>query len=224
MFRERIISRIAWAILLLWSKTIKFQFVNGKVPEPACTEEDNAIYAFWHGTMVLMCQAAQGSGILIPVSESRDGEIMARLLKNFGFAIVRGSSNRKGHKALRALISSMRKGKKVAIAVDGPRGPRHKVKIGTMFLAGVSKAPIIPVEMAAKRSWVLQRTWDKLIFPVPFTTVVVVFGEPVCVNSTSDADLAAGLEKLESELHRLTRVARDYTASQNELLSMRSSS
>src|SRR5512143_1350765 len=130
------LSFAVWAMFSLWSRSLKVRIVNRDIPDRISAEGRNAIYAFWHGSLFLLPYTYRNSGNVIMVSESRDGEIMARTLKNFGFEVVRGSSKRKGHRALIALINSMRKGKSVATAVDGPRGPVHKVKKGVVFLAG----------------------------------------------------------------------------------------
>ena len=34
----------------------------------------------------------------------------------------------------------------------------------------------------AKRSWILEKIWDKYLLPVPFTQGVVVYGEPIVVK------------------------------------------
>jgi lysophospholipid acyltransferase (LPLAT)-like uncharacterized protein len=176
--RAMILARTAWMLISLWSRSIKLRFVNREVPERLAAEGKSFIYAFFHGDLFMLLHSHRDSGVLIPASESRDGEIMARLLNYFGFDVVRGSSKRKGQKALLAMIRGMRMGKTVAVAVDGPRGPLHEVKTGTLFLAGVSKAPIIPVATVAKRFWVLEKIWDKLMIPAPFTEVQLVYGDP----------------------------------------------
>lgn len=213
MMRERILARIAWALVSVWSRTIQWRLLSQSTTRfvPAVARE-NVIYAFWHGCSFLLLYPHRDSGILIPASESRDGEIMARLLKHFGFDVVRGSSKRKGHKALRGLISGIRRGKNVAIAVDGPRGPLHKVKQGAVFMAGTLNVPLIPVATAAKRFWVLNKSWDKLMIPAPFTRGVVLCGEPIEVNDASDVEIASGQRKLETALHKLMVTAREFTA------------
>jgi lysophospholipid acyltransferase (LPLAT)-like uncharacterized protein len=157
--------------------------------------------------MVPLLPAYRNSGILIPASESRDGEIMARLLKNFGFNVVRGSSKRKGQKALREMIAGMRKGKTVAITVDGPRGPLHEVKPGIVYLAGLMKTPIIPLAVSAKKYHIIENSWDRLLIPAPFTEAVVIFGDPLYVDGTSDEEISAAQRALESSLHGLKRQA-----------------
>ncbi len=51
----------------------------------------------------------RNTGIVIPASESRDGEIQAGILKRFGFDVVRGSSKRKGDRALLGLVEQASK-------------------------------------------------------------------------------------------------------------------
>ena len=200
MIRARILSEIAWLLISLCSRTIKIRFVNREVPDRLAAEGKNFIYAFFHGDLFLLLYLYRDSGVVIPASESRDGEIIARLLKRFGFAIVRGSSKRKGQKALLALIKSMRKGKSVAVAVDGPRGPLREVKEGVVFLAGVMKAPIVPVRVALKHFWVIEKSWDKLLIPVPFTEGFITYGNPIYVDGTSNEDIKTARRKIETDL------------------------
>src|SRR5512142_651315 len=144
MIRAKIFSFIAWVSISLWGMTSKTYFENREVPDRLKAAGKGFIFAFWHGGLFLLCHTHRHSGALIPASESRDGEIMARLLKRFGFKVVRGSSKRKGARAAIGLIDGLRSGMIPALAVDGPRGPRHEVKQGIIYLAGKLKVPIVP--------------------------------------------------------------------------------
>jgi lysophospholipid acyltransferase (LPLAT)-like uncharacterized protein len=186
---------------------MKFRLANKEVKDRLDERGENRIYAFWHGSLLLLLHGHHDSQLLIPVSESRDGEFITQVIRTFGFEVARGSSKRKGDKALLSLISMMRKGKHVGITVDGPRGPLHKVKKGALFLAAVSKCPIVPVATAAKNAWIPKRTWDKLVIPLPFTKGLVMLGEPIYINSTSEEDLTSGQKKLEVALQKLTKEA-----------------
>jgi hypothetical protein len=195
MVRARILARLAWLLATLLNRTLRVRFVNREPAERSCPGKGSVIYAFYHGDMVPLLPAYRRSGVLIPASESRDGEIMAQVLRNFGFEVARGSSRRRGERALRELIAGMRGGKTVAISVDGPRGPLHEVKPGALYLAGLLKAPIIPVAVSARRSLVLERSWDRLMVPVPFTECAVLYGNPVRVNGTSDGSFLPDLTR-----------------------------
>ncbi len=210
MFRARIFSWIGWALLSIWSRTVRIRFENKAVLDGLFAEGENAIFAFWHGRQLLLFHTYRHSGIVIPASESRDGEIQAGILQRFGFEVVRGSSKRKGERALLGLVDALRKGKSVALAVDGPHGPLHEVKQGVTYLAGKLKKPIVPAATGAKRYWILDKIWDKYLLPVPFTEGVIVIGDPIIVEGTSEEELETKRREVEAALNRLMTRADGY--------------
>jgi lysophospholipid acyltransferase (LPLAT)-like uncharacterized protein len=212
MIRARLFSFLGWLVLSLWSRTVRMRFVNRETPERLGAEGGNFIYAFWHGRQFLLSHTHRNRGIVIPASESRDGEIQAGILKRLGFEVVRGSSKRKGERALLGLVNGLRKGKNLAIAVDGPRGPVYEAKQGVAYLAGKLNKPIIPVTTSAKRYWVLDKIWDRLLLPRPFTTGVVVYGEPIIVSGITEQELESKRRELESALNLLMEQADGYFA------------
>jgi lysophospholipid acyltransferase (LPLAT)-like uncharacterized protein len=198
--RARILSFIGWSLMSLWSRTLRVRFVNRETPPGQEAEGKNLIYAFWHGRQFLLFHTHRDSNIVIPASESRDGEIQAGIIGRFGFGVVRGSSKRKGAQAFMGLMKALRNGKSIALAVDGPRGPIYEVKQGITSLAGKLGKPIVPVVMSAKRSWVLEKTWDKYMLPKPFTECVIMYGEPIMVNGTSEDELENKRQELTAAL------------------------
>jgi lysophospholipid acyltransferase (LPLAT)-like uncharacterized protein len=210
MFRARILSFIGWVVLSLWSRTLRMQFVNKEIPDRLAAEGKNVIYAFWHGRQFMLFHTHRNSGVVIPASESRDGEIQAGILKRFGFDVVRGSSKRKGDRALLGLVSGLRKGKDLAIGVDGPRGPLYEAKQGVVYLAGKLDTQIVPVTTSARSFWVLEKIWDRYLLPKPFTRGVVMYGEPIIVNGISEEELERKRKELEAALNRLMARADGY--------------
>jgi lysophospholipid acyltransferase (LPLAT)-like uncharacterized protein len=209
-FRVKLLSFLGWAVLSILSTTIRLRFVNKAAPDRLRADGKNIIYAFWHGRQLLLFHSHRNSGIIIPASESRDGDIQAGILKHFGFDVVRGSSKRKGERALLGLVDGLRKGKSIALAVDGPRGPIYEVKQGVTYLAGKLDKPIIPVATSAKRFWVLGKIWDKYMIPVPFTRAVVLYGEPLLVQDTSEEELETKRKELQRVLNDLMTEADGY--------------
>lgn len=210
MMRARILSFIAWTLLSLWCRTLRITFVNKEVPDRLKAEDRNIIFAFWHGRQFLLFHTHRMLGVVIPASESRDGEIQAGVLTRFGFEVVRGSSKRKGAQALLGLVDGLRRGKHIALAVDGPRGPLHEVKHGVTYLAAKLDKPIVPVITSAKRFWILDRIWDKYLLPLPFTRAVVMYGEPITVSGMSEDVLEAKRGELQAALNRLMAEADGY--------------
>ncbi len=215
MSRAGLLSFIGWIILSVWSRTIPVLFVNREVPERLTSQGKNFIYAFWHGRQFLLFHSHRNLGVIIPASESRDGEIQAGILRRFGFDVVRGSSKRKGDRALLGMVDGLRKGKNVAVAVDGPRGPIYEAKHGITYLAGKLDKPVVPVIASARRYWILEKIWDKYLLPVPFTTGVVIYGEPITVSGISEDHLEAKRKELETALNRLMARADDYFKTQS---------
>lgn len=210
MIRAGLLSCIGWALISFWGRSVRTTFVNRAVPEKLTAEGKNYIYAFWHGRQFLLLYGHKNAGIILPSSESRDGEIQARILKRFGYGVVRGSSKRKGDRALLGLVDGLRKGKTIALAVDGPRGPLYEVKQGVTYLAGKLNKPIIPVSTGAKRFWILEKIWDKYLLPAPFTQGVVIYGDPIFVRGTDEKELESSSRELASALNRLTDQADKY--------------
>ncbi len=210
MFRARLLSFIGSIVLSMWSRTVRIQFVNKAVPDRLASEGKNVIYAFWHGRQFLLFHSHRNTGIVIPASESRDGEIQARILKYFGFDVVRGSSKRKGDRALLGLVDALRKRKSLALAVDGPRGPIYEAKQGVTYMAGKLNKPIVPVMTGAERFWLLEKIWDKYLLPKPFTRGVILYGEAIVVNGISEEELEMKRKELEAALNRLMAQADDY--------------
>ncbi len=203
MLRARILSFIGWFLITLWSRTLRIRFVDQDIPRGLTASGKNVIYAFWHGRQFLLFYTHRDSNIVIPASESRDGEIQAGIIARFGFGVVRGSSKRKGERALLGLVDALRKGKSIALAVDGPRGPIYEVKQGVTYLAGKLDKPIVPVVMSARRSWVLEKIWDKYLLPWPFTECVILYGRPIIVNGTGEEELENKRKELAASLNAI---------------------
>jgi len=210
MLRTRVFPFLGWLLISLWSMSVRTRKVRRDIPDGFKAAGENIIYAFWHGRQFLLFYNHRNAGAVIPASESRDGEIQAGILKYFGFNVVRGSSKRKGERALLGLVDGLRKGRDIALAVDGPRGPIYEAKQGITYLAGKLNKPIVPVSTSAKRFWILEKIWDKYLLPRPFSKGVIVYGEPIIVHGTGEEELESKRRELQSALRRLTCEADGY--------------
>ncbi len=109
------------------------------------------IIAFWHGQQLMMPLAYRGRDARILISRHRDGELVYRIVKQFGFGAIRGSTTRGGLGALRQLIRVGRQGVDLVITPDGPKGPRHIVQPGLLALAKSTGMPIVPLTFACSK-------------------------------------------------------------------------
>ncbi len=109
------------------------------------------ILAFWHSQQLMIPIGYRGTGSHVLISRHGDGEIIARIIARFGHEAIRGSSTRGGAGALRALIKLGRSGRDVVVTPDGPKGPRHVVKLGIIQLAKATGLSIVPLAFACSK-------------------------------------------------------------------------
>lgn len=140
-------------------------------------EGSPVIFVFWHAHLLPLAHGHRGEGIVTLVSEHRDGEILARLTRRWGYRAVRGSSTRGAAKALKGLIRAARSGRDLALAPDGPRGPARVFKPGALASAQVTGLPLIPLAAGSSGAWRL-KSWDRFLIPRPFSTLCLAYGPP----------------------------------------------
>lgn len=143
-----------WLIPFLGSLVIRGLHAMLRVRHVRVDRIDGArqyILAFWHQHLLLMLHARYRKPISALVSQSKDGEIIARVFDHYGVASARGSSTRGGHSAMRDMIRLARAGENLAITPDGPRGPARIAKDGVIVAAQATGLPILPVAFAAKK-------------------------------------------------------------------------
>ena len=137
-------------------KTLRIDTVNSAAIEARWRKGEAVIIAFWHGRQLMLPLAYHGRGLSILISRHRDGELIARAMRAFGFSSVRGSTTRGGSSALRALVAEGRRGRDLAVTPDGPKGPRGVVQPGVIQLARLTGLPVFPLAFGAskKKSWI----------------------------------------------------------------------
>jgi len=208
------LARLIGLYIRLTFRTIRWQRIGWEAAAPLAADGQPVIAAAWHGRLLMM-------PMLWPmqppwhslISQHRDGTIIARAAEGFGVRPVRGSSHRPGRQskgsgsAFRRLLSILRQDGRVAITPDGPRGPRMRAQAGTVLLARLSGAPILPCVYATSHCRIL-RSWDRFLLPLPFGRGTAIWGTPIRVAADADADaLEAARLALERELNRISQEA-----------------
>ena len=189
--------------LCLLARTLRIRREE-KAAEPLWTSRTPAIYVVWHARLLLLPYLYGHRGARVLISRSRDGEMVARLVRRFGFVVVRGSSSRGGAGGLRGLARAIEEGHSVILVPDGPRGPAETVKPGVVTLARMTGAPVVPLAFAASAEW-RTRSWDGFRIPKPFARCVVRFGPPLRVTASRDrGDNEATRKEIEAALHEVT--------------------
>ena len=208
--RQRIILRVIiffgyWFIRLI-GPTLRV-CISREEGAQRTVDERPLIVSFWHACIIPATYVCRDIGVRVMSSNSYDGEYMGRIIRKFGFVAVKGSSTRNAVRALLGLRRALDDGWTVAFSLDGPRGPRYKVKPGPVALARSSGVPLSAFHMAVEHAWVLN-TWDRLIIPKPFSHVLMRFGKLIPVPpDASDADLERYQQQLQDSLDRVCEFA-----------------
>ena len=135
MFLANIVTALCKSL-----KTIK---VNDETIKKLDDENKNYILAFWHGTMLLPWYLHGNPNFAALISKSKDGDLLAKILKHGNYNVVRGSSSTGGDIALAIMIDFAKNDYSVTVTPDGPRGPAHKFKAGAVITAKKSEKALI---------------------------------------------------------------------------------
>lgn len=168
-------------------------------------QPERFLYCIWHDILVMAIFSGRPQQMSALVSRHQDGSYLADAMQVLGITPIRGSSKRGGTQALKQCLEAARL-YHVSVTPDGPRGPRHKLKDGIVFMASVTGRRIVPVAAACKRYWRIQGSWTDMLIPCPFTRVLIKTGEPVSIpEGISREEMQVWIAELESRMAILTR-------------------
>lgn len=183
--KYRTYGNVIYRIIRLLMGTLRFRVENRE----GISEEDNCIYVFWHQKLFFPTVGFEDlKNKVALVSPSRDGEIMAAVLENYGYDVIRGSSNERNITSLIQMIRRLKQGYNLGLAADGPQGPAYRIKPGIVYMAAKTGKKIVPIGGAFQHKYVFEKAWDRFHFPYPFTRAAVVVGDPVTVPWDSDPE------------------------------------
>lgn len=203
----RILPPVVYVFLLLLGRTMSISHVNRKAVDRSGEESRGSIVCFWHGRLLAMPFAYEGSPAKVLISRHGDGEFIARVVKYFGLGAVRGSYKKASISSLREILSELKQGTTIGITPDGPKGPRYKIKPGIVEIARITRSPIVPVTYGASRSWAAS-SWDRFLVPYPFSRLFFLWGDPIHVAADASADVIERTrQELEEKLVSLTEAA-----------------
>lgn len=211
-FTGRLAARLAWALAAGVAVTTRWSIQDeAGVLGPQGIPQ--AIFAIWHNRQLMapevhrrfLQQAHPHRRLASIASASRDGAIAARVLEHFGATAVRGSSSRRGARALAELMDLAKQGFDLAVTPDGPRGPRYEVKPGVIALAQHTGLPLIPASLHLSHKKVL-RNWDGFQIPLPFGRCEVHMAPALQVpRDLDEAGRHFWAQELQSRLCSITR-------------------
>ncbi len=179
--------QFASAAISVLIKTLRIKIINGETISKLANEKKNFVSAFWHGSMMIGWYIHRNENAAALVSQSKDGEVLAKILEKWNYKVVRGSSSIGGNEALSVMIDLIRENYSLAITPDGPQGPIYKMKAGAVISAKKTNVPLFLAGIGIKKKFVL-KSWDHFEVPKPFSKVVVLYSDPVLIDDSSSYD------------------------------------
>lgn len=201
-----ILPPILWGIIHLWCKTLRIKNLNPEMDREIKEKPGGAIYTFWHSHLFYLFYHYRFlNKFTLMISPSQDGELLAALVKLYGYPVVRASSYKNTIPGTRELAHLLKKDAKVIIIADGSRGPRHRAQVGSVQLARMTGVPVYTLSYDAHPKHEFN-SWDRFILPLPFSKVTLNFGAPITVAPKADKDIIRQKqEELTDALNQITR-------------------
>lgn len=202
------IYRILGNLILKYSldllcKSLKIEIVNKEVIENLEKQNKNYVLAFWHGTMLLPWFLHRNKNFSALTSMSKDGDLLAKLLRFWNYEVIRGSSSKGGDVALGIMIFYAKNKYSIAITPDGPTGPPLKFKAGAVITAKKSKIPLVLAGVGFSKKKKL-KSWDNFQIPLPFSNARIIYSDPIIIDAELDYnqtdEIIKSCEKIMNEL------------------------
>ncbi len=196
--KTQLIAFALWLVARLLLASYRIVVIGQQHRDAAAARHAHGSFciALWHEHLFASILAHHGQRFAPLASLSHDGDLVTRVMDRFGFKTVRGSSSRGGGEARDGLVASTEDGWFTALTVDGPRGPRRRVKGGIIDIARRTGVAVLPLTTVASSQWILRRSWDQFKIPKPFAKVVVSYAAPIVVAADTQG-LAFGAAKAE---------------------------
>ena len=166
----------------------------------------------WHGRLLFPSWYIRYHTTLhIISSRHADSELLAQILRHWGYGLIRGSTNKGGMGVIREMTEIFKGGGIIAVTNDGPKGPARVAKSGSIALAIKNNVKIITVTGSATKYWQM-KSWDHFMLPKPFGKIQIVVSQPMDIDkkpSTSEEDvqlLTKFMNRYQDEADQLTRI------------------
>ncbi|MFO0913512.1 MAG: lysophospholipid acyltransferase family protein [Pirellulales bacterium] len=207
----RLAGLLASASLRSWMSTLEYRawFHDPRLYTHSPQFRGPIVGICWHDSVAVPVYLWGRSRTVLLTSLHRDADWVDAMAGYLGYEIVRGSTYRGGRKALLWMLRQLH-GKNIGIACDGPRGPRHEVSPGAVYLSSKLGVPLVTYAIGYSACWRL-KSWDRFAIPVPYSRVHIIFGRGIQVPPHASREVLEEYRlKVQDELRSATAEAQDW--------------
>ncbi len=201
-----ILPYLAYLLLQVWCRTLRVSNLSPENEEFFENLPGRYIMTHWHSRIFFLLFYFRGrKDWNILVSPSEDAEVLARLGVLLGYTVVRGSSFKNTQAASKQLLKALKRDERVVVVADGSRGPRHVAQMGSIQLARITGAPLIPMTFGASPRHEFN-SWDRFVLPLPFSKCTLNFAKPITLPKKADGEMMAErMKDLDKSLNTITQ-------------------
>src|SRR6267378_1330977 len=202
-----IIGWIVWAVIRVLGPTLRFEVLGGQqAGRDYRPDQPPNIYAFWHRCIIAGAWYFRNRNAVLMNTTNFDGQWTRRVIERLGYGTAQGSSTRGGLRGLAVMAQRLEEGFDAAFTIDGPRGPRYLAKPGPVMLARKSGRPIYVFHIGVEKARTLEKAWDLMQIPHPFSRAVIVSAPLITVSPDADAE---ELKRKQAEMQAALERVRD---------------
>ncbi|GAA0795458.1 hypothetical protein GCM10008910_14350 [Faecalicatena orotica] len=170
---QEILVHLFTGYLKLLEKTVNVQWAENSM----CG--GSQIFGFWHEdsffmNLVLAELAKQTSPVDVIVTADTRGDYIEKMIKRCGGSALRVPDGFASFGALKGILqNAYERTRSIAVALDGPLGPRHEPKKLAFYLSEQAQEDFVGISVSYSSKLRLGWRWDKYVIPLPFSTVTV---------------------------------------------------
>ena len=140
---------------------------------------DSQIFGFWHEdsffmNLVLENLAHKTRPVDVIVTADTRGNYIEHMVQRCGGHALRVPDGYQAFAALKKIVQdTYEKEHSLAVALDGPLGPRHEPKKLAFYLSEHADEEFVGISLWYSSCFRLKSRWDKYAVPLPFSRVTV---------------------------------------------------
>ncbi len=204
------VAAIFAAVLRLARASWRQERMGMEIVDQALARQERLLVVFWHTKHISLFPLVEGFDAWILTNRSFRGQVIAALAGHFGYHSIT-LDHKHGQELQELLDGLLQKHSCLAIAVDGPLGPLHRVRPSLVRLASQLKLLVVPLSVAAQPKIVMRGRWDKMEIPLPFSRVLFGVGKTFKIPPDVKPDeIEAWMETIKKNIEETDQMIEKY--------------
>ncbi len=195
----KIVARLIKLLHFIYCSTIRIQVVNNQWLPSKLNGSQNNIYVFWHSKTFILLSFSRNLGIGTLTLPDWKNIIFDELCKLYKYRTILVENNSGVIGVIRKLITLLKNGHSLGLAVDGPKGPVTVIRPGAIYLAKTTGKPIVAANILVNKSIRIKTRWDRYELPFLFSQVTITLSQPLFVDDSNTGPMTSEIKKLLGE-------------------------